>query len=66
MFSVGGCYCNLFLLQDILGAGYVGHRLSAEYLHKHAKILEMEFDCRILDVGAGSGLAGMEVSAEYI
>jgi protein-L-isoaspartate O-methyltransferase len=56
----------LFLLQDILGAGYVGHRISAEYLHKHAKILEMEFDCRILDVGAGSGLAGMEVSAEYI
>ena len=42
---------------------YMGPKVLAEYFHKHASALGLNKDCRILDVGAGTGLAGVEVSS---
>lgn len=48
--------------QDVkVHRGYIGHETATERLVTTLKQLEFPEDCRILDVGAGTGLVGVEL-----
>ena len=46
---------------DLAACKYNGPALMAQYLHKHVEKLNLQQECEILDVGAGTGLGGQEV-----